>query len=259
VALQAELGRYVTSGGSLLLGDLIHFFTQIASSAFDTILVLVVSFYLLLDGPRLRERSLAVFPAEHRGKAEFVEDALARVLGGYLRGQLVMALTLAVVVGVVMQAIGMPYAVVLGVLAGLFELVPMFGPILSALPALAVALFQPFPMVLWVLGIFVLIQQIESNVLAPRITGHAVGLHPLGAIFALLAGFELEGALGAVFAVPVAGFLWALASTLYRHSRGIPDPEPVQRGWSLRRPPWSHAPATKVVAESPPGSSTEQP
>jgi predicted PurR-regulated permease PerM len=257
VALQAELGRYVTSGGSLLLGDLIHFFTQVASSAFDTILVLVVSFYLLLDGPRLRQRSLAVVPNEHRAKVEFVEDALARVLGGYLRGQLIMALTLAVVVGVTMQAIGMPYAVVLGVLAGLFELVPMFGPILSALPALAVALFQPFPMVLWVLGIFVLIQQIESNVLAPRITGHAVGLHPLGAIFALLAGLELEGPLGAVFAVPVAGFLWALASTLYRHSRGMPEPEPVRRGWRLRRPRWSHAPTTEAVAESPPPSPTE--
>src|SRR5205085_6190326 len=85
VALQSELTRYVTSGGSLLLGDLIRFFTQVASSAFDTILVLVISFYLLLDGPRLRESSLALVPNEHRGKAEFVEEALARVLGGYLR------------------------------------------------------------------------------------------------------------------------------------------------------------------------------
>src|SRR5262249_43621373 len=176
VALQSELARYLTTGGSLLLGDLIRFFTQVASSAFDTILVLVISFYLLLDGPRLRASALAACPIQHRGKVEFVEDALARVLGGYLRGQLIMALTLAVMVGVVMQAIGMPYAIVLGVLAGVFELVPMFGPILSAIPALAVALFQPFPMVLWVLGIFVLIQQFESNVLAPRITGHAVGL-----------------------------------------------------------------------------------
>src|SRR5262249_39135897 len=111
---------------------------------------------------------------------------------------------------------------------------------------------------LWVLGIFVLIQQFESNMLAPRITGHAVGLHPLGAIFALLAGFELEGPLGAVFAVPVAGFLWALATTLYRHSRGIPDPEPTRRGWHLRRRPRSRAPATEVAVESPPGSSADQ-
>jgi predicted PurR-regulated permease PerM len=258
VSLQGELTRYVTAGGSLLLGDLIRFFTQVASSALDTMLVLVVSFYLLLDGPRLRDSILTLFPNEHRGKAEFVEEALARVLGGYLRGQLIMAITLAILVGVIMQAIGMPYAVVLGVLAGLFELVPMFGPILSALPALAVALFLPFPMVLWVLGIFFAIQQFESNVLAPRITGHAVGLHPLGAIFALLAGLELGGPLGAVFAVPVAGFLWALVSTLYRHSRGMPEPEPVRRGWNLGRFPWSRAPLTDVAVEASPGRSPDQ-
>jgi predicted PurR-regulated permease PerM len=109
-----------------------------------------------------------------------------------------------------------PYAVVLGVLAGLFELVPMFGPILSAVPAILVALFLPFPTVLWVALFFFLVQQVESNVLGPRITGHAVGLHPLGAMFALLAGLQLAGLLGALFAVPVAGILWVLAGAAYR-------------------------------------------
>ncbi len=91
----------------------------------------------------------------------------------------------------------------------------MLGPILSALPALAVAAFLPFPTILWVLLFFVIVQQIESNVLAPRITGHAVGLHPVGAILALLAGLELGGILGALFAVPIVGFLWVMVSALY--------------------------------------------
>jgi predicted PurR-regulated permease PerM len=106
----------------------------------------------------------------------------------------------------------------------MLELVPMLGPILSAIPALAVALFMPFPTVLVVLVFFIVVQQIESNLLAPRITGHAVGLHPLGAMFALLAGLELGGIIGALFAVPVAGFLWVMVSALYTRTW---SPEPA--------------------------------
>lgn len=254
-SLEAEVGRQASAASSAFVVDLLRFLTQVASSALDTVLVLVISFYLLLDGNRLRLAALAVVPPAHRAKLLFVEESLGRVLGGYLRGQLLMALTLAVIVGVLMQLLGIPYALVLGVLAGVFELVPMLGPVLSALPALAVALFQPFPTVLWVLIVFFAIQQFESNILAPRITAHAVGLHPLGAIFALLAGFEVGGPLGAVFAVPVAGFLWVLVSSIYRRTVGAPEPSP-RVGWRLpRRPhpvhhPAAPRPSTRVEAEA---------
>ena len=242
--LEAELGRQATSASTAFVGDILRFLTQMASSALDTILVLVMSFYLLLDGPRLRLAVVRLIPPVHRDKLVFVEDSLGRVLGGYLRGQLLMALGLAVIVGVVMQLLGMPYALVLGVLAGVFELVPMLGPILSAIPALAVAVFQPFPTVIWVLIAFIAIQQFESNILAPRITAHAVGLHPLGAIFALMAGFEIGGPLGAVFAVPVAGFLWVLISTIYWRTGGAAEPPP-REGWRLPR---RHHPARHTTA-----------
>jgi predicted PurR-regulated permease PerM len=232
--LQSEASRQFASVGTAFVGDLVRLLTQVATSALDTILVVVISFYLLLDGPRLRGAFLALLPTGHRPKYEFVEQSLGRVVGGYLRGQLVMGITLGIVVGVVLQLMGMPYALVLGVLAGVFEMVPMLGPILSALPALAVALFQPWPMVLAVLAFFLIVQQLEAHVLAPRITGHAVGLHPLGAIFALLAGLELGGPLGAVVAVPLAGFLWVVAVTLYWRTIGTAEPQPRQ-GWRLSR------------------------
>jgi predicted PurR-regulated permease PerM len=132
--------------------------------------------------------------------------------------------------------LGVPYALVLGVLAGLFELVPVFGPILSAVPAVVVALFAPFPTVLWVILLFFAIQQIESNILGPRITVHVVGLHPLAAMFALLAGLQLAGLLGALFAVLVAGILWALLAAAYRNS--VPErPAPRRRMFSRRHVP----------------------
>jgi predicted PurR-regulated permease PerM len=92
----------------------------------------------------------------------------------------------------------------------------MFGPILSAVPAVIVALFQPWPTVIWVILLFLVIQQFESNWLGPKVTGHAVGLHPLGAMFALMVGFEIAGILGGLFAVPVAGVLWVFAVAAYQ-------------------------------------------
>src|SRR4051794_39588509 len=110
----------------------------------------------------------------------------------------------------------------------------MFGAILGALPALVIALFLPFPTVVWVGLYFLIIQQIENNILAPRITSHAVGIHPLGAMFALLAGLELGGFIGALFAVPVAGILSVLVGTAYRNVVGMEEPAP-RRWWFVRR------------------------
>lgn len=233
--LQAEVTRLTGAGGSLLLGDSLRLLSSLASSVIDTIVVVVTSFYLLLVAPRARAAALSLVPASHHGKVTFVEESLVRVLGGYLRGQLLLAVSLAIIVTVGLQVLGMPYAIVLGVIAGLFELVPMFGPILGALPALGVALFQPYPMIWWTLLFFIAVQQFENHVLVPRISGHAVGIHPLAAILALLAGLELGGLLGAMFAVPIAGFLWVVGTEVYRRTLGAPPPA-AREPWRFRRP-----------------------
>lgn len=233
--LKARIAISLEEGGGDILGHLVVALADIGGLLVDILLALVISFYLLLDGPRIRRKVLAAVPERHQSKALFLEGQTVRVLGGYLRGQLILALTIGIVAGGGCALIGVPYAVVIGVLAALFELVPMFGPILSAVPALLVALFQPFPMVLWVLLFFVVIQQIENNVLVPRISGHAVGLHPLGALFALLAGFQLAGILGALFAVPIAGVFWVLFAAGYRNAMS-----PPRRSWVL--PSWRQRP-----------------
>lgn len=241
--LEARAVSALEQGGTELLKNLVGTLAEVGVMILDVVLALVISLYLLVDGPRARERSLALIPPQHRAKALFLQDHVSRVLGGYLRGQMLLALILGVLAGVGTAVLGLPYAVVLGVLAGLFELVPMFGPILSAVPAVLVALFMPFPTVLWVLLYFFIIQQIENNVLVPRISGHAVGLHPLGAMFALLAGFQLAGLLGGLFAVPLAGVMWVLLGAAYRNVVEVPRPRrplfPVPR---FRRPGRGPAP-----------------
>jgi predicted PurR-regulated permease PerM len=226
--LKAQAASAIEQGGTDVLTNLVGTLAEVGGMILDIVLALVISLYLLVDGPRFGERSLAIIPPQHRAKALFLQDNVSRVLGGYLRGQLTLALIMGVLAGVGTALLGLPYAVVLGVLAGLFELVPMFGPILSVVPAVLVALFMPFPTVVWVVLYFLVIQQVENNVLAPRISGHAVGLHPLGAMFALLAGFQLAGLLGGLFAVPLAGVLWVLLGAAYRKVVAEP-PRPRRR------------------------------
>lgn len=248
--LKSQAAAAIEQGGTDVLKNLVGTLAEVGGMILDIVLALVISLYLLVDGPRFAQRSLAVIPPRHRSKAVFLQDNVSRVLGGYLRGQLTLALIIGVLAGVGTALLGLPYAVVLGVLAGLFELVPMFGPILSVIPAVLVALFMPFPTVVWVVLFFLVIQQLENNVLAPRISGHAVGLHPLGAMFALLAGFQLAGLLGGLFAVPLAGVLWVLLGAAYRNVVVGPRPRrplfPVPR---FRRPARQVAPESRNEAD----------
>jgi predicted PurR-regulated permease PerM len=243
--VKARAAQGIEQSGTDVLQHLVGTLAEVGGMVLDIVLALVISLYLLVDGPGIGQRSLAAIPSEHRPKALFLLDNVSRVLGGYLRGQLTLAAVIGVATGIGTALLGLPYAVVLGVLAGLFELVPMFGPILSAVPAVLVAMFLPFPTVLWVVLFFLVIQQIENNVLAPRISGHAVGLHPLGAMFALLAGFQLAGVLGGLFAVPIAGVLWVLIGAAYRNAVTRPTPG---RRWAL--PSWRRAPASSAASGS---------
>jgi hypothetical protein len=116
--------------------------------------------------------------------------------------------------------LGVQYPLVIGLLAFLFEFIPMVGPVLGMIPAIILALFQPLPLVVWVIIYFIVLQQIESNVIVPRVSGQAVGLHPLGVLLALLAGVELGGLGGALLAVPLAGVLYVVFLALYSDAAG---------------------------------------
>ena len=188
----------------------------LASSLVDLVLVLVITFYFLLDERRLRVALFRTFEPQRRPAVRRVFQEVSRVFGAYVRAQLLLALSIGVLVGIALLVLGVPYALFLAMFAALAELIPMIGPIAGAIPALLVAATMPFPAILWVAGAFLVIQQLESNVLMPRLSGHAVGLHPVGSILALALGFELWGVIGALLAVPTAGLLWVLLSTAVR-------------------------------------------
>jgi predicted PurR-regulated permease PerM len=231
--VQGALGQFLTQALSLV--------TTIVGVLVDVVLVLFLAYWFMVDGRRFRNVFVALFPAEHQTKVQFVEDTVGQVLGGYIRGQLTMALIIGVSAGLGCFLLGVPYPAVIGLFAFFFELIPMVGPVLGSLPAILIAAFQPFPLVLWVALFFAVMQLAENNLLAPRISGHAVGLHPAVAVIALLVGAEIAGIWGALFAVPMVAVASVLLSAIWKSAHG--QPVVVKRGTMtfklprLRRPP----------------------
>lgn len=225
-----------------LVNNALNFIFIVTNAFLNILLVTVLSFYLTLDGKRIRDSIIGVVPKRWLSNALLFEDALSRVVGNYIRGQL----TLAVIVGAcacficVVTGLG-NYALIVGVLAFLFETVPMVGPALASVTPILLSLLLPdaFPRTFEVVAGFVLLQVIESNILGPRIVGHAVGLHPVAAILSLLVGAKLFGVFGALLATPIVAAGWVVIASIYRSVRGeTADQMLVRRRapWTIRRP-----------------------
>lgn len=167
----------------------------------------IVAFYLLRDLDLLKTRLHGALPHRLRPTLLRLLADIDRVLAGFVRGQLLVALLVGLLVALAMHLLGLRYATLLGLIAAAAELVPYVGPILGAVPAVWVGLLHSPWTALQAALIFLVIQQVESTILSPRIIGHAVGLHPLAVIFSVLAGGYLAGFWGLVLAVPVAGIL----------------------------------------------------
>lgn len=184
---------------------------RVGAGIIDFFFMFVLGVYLLASGPQVRRWvHNVVVPERQRADFRRIEAEAERLFGAYVRGQLLLGLIVGTVSGVAYFVLGVPYAVLLGVLAGVFELVPIVGPIVAGAVAALVALTQPFPLVVWVVLAATAIQQLENNLLVPRISGGAVGLHPLAALLAVLVGVEIAGLVGALFAVPLTGLAWSI-------------------------------------------------
>jgi predicted PurR-regulated permease PerM len=168
----------------------------------DTVIVLVTAFWLLNDGPGLRRGFVTMLPGRVRDHAEFALDATQVVIGGYVRAQLALALVIGALAWIGCTILGVPYPILVGVAAGVFELVPLLGPFLGGAVGVSLALTKDPVLALWTVVLFVVIHVIEGYILAPRIQARFIQLHPLVAFLALIAGIEVNGFLGALFAIP---------------------------------------------------------
>ena len=208
-----------------------------AASAVGVILLaLVMGFYLLLDFGKLKEGWLDLIPESHVEDVRGLIENTGKVWQAFLRGQLLLGVVVCSIVAIVLTIIGMRFALGLGLIAGLLEFIPIFGPVISGMIAGLVALFQssnwmgltPLAFALLVLIIFTVIQQLENNILVPRIIGHSLNLHPIIVLLAALAGGILGGVLGVLLAAPFVATLRIWLGYIYRKIVGLgTEPEPI--------------------------------
>lgn len=213
-----ELSSALTSFvGSVAEGTLDVVF-NIASGAFWLIVVLITSFYLVKDADRFSEQLNNLAPPGYRDDLVRLRQQITGVWNAFLRGQLLLGLVMVVITAVVCWTFGLSYAVVLGLLAGVMEFVPNVGPFLAGVPAVLVALFQDstvfglsnFWYAALIAGLYLLIQQIENNVLVPRILGGSLNLHPLMVLIGIIIGGSMAGIIGMLLAAPILATLRVL-------------------------------------------------
>ncbi|NLW44956.1 MAG: AI-2E family transporter [Syntrophomonadaceae bacterium] len=195
------------------IGDILNLTGSLLSIVFAPIL----AYYFIRDWEKIREGFLGLFPVRSRSQLFKLGMDINEVLSGFIQGHLLVCVLVGVLTGLAAALLGIKYAIIIGFINGIAELLPYLGPLLGAIPSLALALTEGTREAVY-LGVAILVvQQLEANLLSPRIVGNRVGLHPLVVIFALLAGGELFGIWGILLAVPVAAVLRVLIRFAFYH------------------------------------------
>jgi predicted PurR-regulated permease PerM len=225
LGISTNIAAISASGGMFggltgIAGHVLPVVTGVASGAVGVVVILVLSVYFVADAPRVGHWLRTQTPVGQRGRAVYLIETTNRVVGGYIRGQVTLAALVGLLVGFGMTFLfHLPFGALLGLLAFVLEFIPFLGVIVSGAACVLVALTQGFFVALLVLGYFVIIHVLEGDVVGPRIVGRFVGLHPAVSLIALIAGAELFGIWGAIFAAPIAGLIQAFTETFWQEYR----------------------------------------
>jgi len=222
--LLANLGSVVPA----ILRPVFSSVLGLIGSIFGYLVVPVWAFWILKDRPRIVQAFERAVPLAWRDDTRATVGIVRRVFGSWIRGQVVLGLTVGVatfvgllVLGAVVDPVFSRFAVLLAVIAGVLELLPIIGPIIAAIPAVLLGATAGLPGIVAALVLYLVVQQLENNFLVPKIQGDATNLHPAAVIFALVLGGAIGGLLGAILALPIAATLRDLYVYAFRRADGM--------------------------------------
>ncbi len=221
--LVAGLPQRLGDAAGSIAADALGFVSATAAILFNTTLVLIIAFIMLMDGPALWQRFTGALSLELRSEAELFRQSADRSFGGFIRGSLLLGLFYGIATLLYLLPLGVPFAGVLAVVAGLAVIIPFFGPIIAMVPIIAITLLGAPDKLLWVLVLTLVLQQITLNILGPRIIGTAVGIHPIFVFLALLLGSRIAGFWGVLLAMPIAGIIATFVRYAYELAKGRRD------------------------------------
>jgi len=214
LVLDQHLGQ-----GEVILADRLNLFLANLPKALSTVTVYILSpviaIYFLADWKGLGDHFFRIIPQRWRMEWRRLWQDINHVIRQFVRGDLVIAVIVGLLIGIGVKIVGMDYALLIGLICGIFDIIPYFGPVIGAVPAVLLALTKSPAMAFKVALIILIVQQLEGNFISPKLMGDSVGLHPLWVVFALLAGGELAGFWGMFLAVPVAAVIRVVFNHLY--------------------------------------------
>jgi predicted PurR-regulated permease PerM len=194
---------------------------NVAGGIFGVVTILILTFYMLVDSDSLRNQVLRVFPRQHRARVDAASREAMVKVSAWLGGQLLLAAVIGATSAIGLWALGVPFFYVLALVSAVGEMIPVVGPILSAIPAIAVASTVSMKTVVFVVIFFFLQQQLENHILVPKIMSRQVGVSAVTVIVALLIGGSLLGIVGAILAVPTAAILHVVAAELMTDTEDV--------------------------------------
>ncbi|MBI2021830.1 AI-2E family transporter [Candidatus Daviesbacteria bacterium] len=206
--LQNEISAFSKNALSFILAIFNNFVALIS--------VLVLTFYLLLERSKLDQLITQFFIGREEERIKTIIDRIEDKLGAWMRGQIALSFIIGLLVYITLFVLNVPYALPLSILAGILEVVPVIGPIISAIPAIAIAYVSSPILALVVAAAFFIIQQLENHFIVPQVMKRAVGLNPLVVILAVASGGKLLGISGALLAVPIAVVIQIITQDILR-------------------------------------------
>ena len=201
----------------------------VITAVLATVTIAFLTLFMLLEGPTWMERLYGLLPEEKQPRWRAIGHEIYRTIGGYVTGNLAISLIAGIVSTTALVILGVPYAVALGLLVAILDLIPLAGATIAAILVTTVAFLDSTTSGIIMLIFFVVYQQLENHVLQPVVYGRTVQLSPLAVLIAVLIGAELAGVIGALAAIPVAGTVQVILVDWMRHrrARGSPDPNPT--------------------------------
>jgi predicted PurR-regulated permease PerM len=194
---------------------------QLGSTAFGAVVavvvVLILAFFLVAEKTALVKAIAFVAPAEYQPFVMQVSGKMRESLGSWLRGQLLLMLAIFILTYIALSILGVPYALILALMAGLLEIIPFIGPWLSAVPAVILALSISPIHALLTGGIYFIIQMVENNILVPKIMQKVSGLNPIISLLAVLIGFRVGGVVGVILSIPLAMAISVFLGEIFRN------------------------------------------
>ena len=196
-----------------VIGQIVNTIITLAKNSIGLAISPILAFYLLHDWYEIKEKLLLLIPGRWRTEIILFFKDVDKVLSGIIRGQLTVACIVGIFVTIGLYFLQLKFIFMIGLLAAIFDIIPYFGPIIGAAPAVLLAILQSPWLTAKVILLFVVIQQIEGNIIHPKIIGENIGLHPLSVIFFVFVGGEVAGLAGMLLGVPVA----AIAKVFVQH------------------------------------------